>query len=375
MLDPLNPTLYSLLQRKFGNVKIAHAGEELRGRYRQEQVSRGRKTELVLRLKVDTSGEEYLVNCPFCNDTRGRLLINHRWGVRDAQTGSLNLWLMQCMNEGCQEDYDNQQALYDQLFSIHGKRRQVRIKPGRRVADAPLTSVELPGEHILLEDLMARDPRHHAVKYLQGRGFDPVYLSQVFKVGYCPRSKYALAEDRIVIPIEMDGMLVGWQARMIGDWKAGDPPKYWTCPGTSRSKLAYNFNTAVKHSTVVIVEGPGDVWGFGAQSMGLLGKTMSVHMQNRLRCGVAEGSTVVIMLDPKQDSVSESKGKQHHIEKLYEQLVAPLKARRINLLKVYLPIGSDPGSLESSFMKRAIKLVAKEEGISVAFKKMQVEVA
>ena len=61
--------------------------------------------------QVIDSGEEYVLNCPFCGDTRHRFYINHMWGTKDDSSGSLNLWLMHCYNENCEENIENQDVL------------------------------------------------------------------------------------------------------------------------------------------------------------------------------------------------------------------------------------------------------------------------
>lgn len=365
MSDPLNETLFHLLERRFGRgqVKIVHDGEALSGRYQDTQITVDGQFKTVRRLKVLSSGEEYLVNCPFCQDTRQRLHINHRWGVPDEESGTRNLWLMHCMNEECQEKYDNQEALYDKLFTVGSHRGPMIVRKGVKPDDREAVTVELPGPHWRIDKLAKNVPGHKAVEYLRERGYDIEWLGQVFNVGYCPHSQYSLASDRIVIPIYQSEKLVGWQARLIGQWTKHGPPKYFSCPGMQRSKMCYNFDAAVKGPLKVIVEGPGDVWGYGVEAMGVIGKTMSIYMQNRLRCRCKPGDVVVIMLDPKQDAAAAARDRPHHIERLYSQLHDPLRARDTKIVRVYLPEESDPGSLSRAFMDKVLIKSAKEQGV------------
>jgi hypothetical protein len=103
---PLNPKLYSLLQQRFGDVKVSHAGETAKGSYRTDPIT-GR-----IKHEVDKThrGEQYSVNCPFCPDTRHRLSFNYRWGVYDDVTDSYNYHLFHCYNEDCEKTYSRRKG-------------------------------------------------------------------------------------------------------------------------------------------------------------------------------------------------------------------------------------------------------------------------
>lgn len=358
--SPLNPVLYGMLERQFGEVRVAAQGEAFQGRYVPDIANDGD------RLHVDHAGEEYQINCPFCSDTRWRLTINHRWGVKDSR-GSRNLQLMHCYNEECQSDLDNRERLYDQVYRTFGKDiGRIFIKEGTTVV-AGAQEVEPPGPTIPLERLAKEHPDHHAVRYIESRMFDPIKIGRLYNVSYCAESRYWQACDRIIIPLYEDGKLMGWQARHIGDWHKGmAAPKYWTAPGTRRKYLLYNFERAISHRTVVVVEGPMDVWGFGPQAVGCWGKSMSQPNRQKLVSALRSDASVVVLLDPNQAEDEKRKGRPHHIEKLYEQLRPALRGR---LLKVYLPANTDPGSLDRSFMRDLIHKEAEKQKVKVSFGK------
>lgn len=360
--EPLNPTLYHMLEKQFGEVRVSSPGEAISARYIPDLSDLDRE-----RLEVDDPGEEYQVNCPFCSDTRFRLTINHTWGVPDLR-GYRNLQLMRCYNEECQGYRENRDKMYDQIYRTFGcDIHAIKIRKGKTSVAGP-QEIDPPGLVFPLDELAKTHPNHHAIEYLERRNFDPVKLSKVYGVSYCPESKFWQACDRIIIPLLEKDKLMGWQARHIGEWHKGMPaPKYWTAPGTRRKYLLYNFEYAIKHQTVVIAEGPMDVWGFGPQAVGCWGKTMSTPNRHKLVNSLRNDASVVILLDPKQDEKEKREGKAHHIEKLYEQLRPALKGR---LLKIYLPDeNSDPGSLDRGFMRNLIKDEAAKNGVKVSFGK------
>ena len=137
----------------------------------------------------------------------------------------------------------------------------------------------------------------------------------------------------------------------------------------ARRLLAYNFERAVKHQTIVIVEGPGDVWSMGPQAMGLMGKTMNPALQQRFVASLKladpkQQQTVCVMLDPDQDPREVAKRKPHHIERLVHELRPALGNR---VFGVYLPPGMDPGSMDRDWLRDRIRERAAEEGLKVSF--------
>ena len=350
MPKPLNQQLYNLLQRNLpGGVLIHAAGEAFCGVYFPSPLT-DKPTLLVQR-----RGETYIGNCPFCGDTRGRLHVNHRWNVVDDQ-GNDNLHLVYCFNEGCLNTRDKQVQFREMIWQLgrRGSREQLRTVRVKETEYDP----NPPGDITYLSEL---DPQHHAVQYLQERGFDPAQLSKLYGVGYCEHSHKQLARDRIYIPMLMDGKLLGWQMRYIGTPEGKWPPKYYSCPGQPGRRMLYNFDRAKKYKTVIMVEGPSDVWGAGPQSFGLIGKKLSDKKCDRIK-RLPKDTTLVIMLDPDQSPKEQAKGLKHQIEEAYDLLRGSFKGR---IVKCYLPPGTDPGSLDRDVIYDYIRLAAEDQGVPV----------
>ncbi|MEJ7639725.1 MAG: hypothetical protein WKF75_17570, partial [Singulisphaera sp.] len=100
-----NPELYEALQRVFGTVAIAKDREDFK--LSPTVTPSYRNGKITFKQEVLDYGETYRVDCPFCNDRRQRLWINHLWAEEDEETGRDNLHLATCFNEECLKDHDN----------------------------------------------------------------------------------------------------------------------------------------------------------------------------------------------------------------------------------------------------------------------------
>jgi hypothetical protein len=366
----LNPKLYRLLQRRFGNDNVIIVNEDLpmEGRYlrRAYEKQSGAQGSRIRLDDVLQSGEEYRVNCPECRETRHRLYINHRWGVFDERSNSRNLWLMNCWNSNCMSEYTVQREQYEVtcdtlLFEL--KEEDLLPAPEHKLE---ARDIEMPGSMWRLDDMKNRTPQHKAIQFIESRNLDPRYLAEKFDVGFCVESNIAMARRRIVAPVWCNNQLIGWQARHVGKPPKG-VAKWFTCKGFKVGQTFYNFENMVKHRTVVIVEGPADVWAFGLQAGAVFGSIVSKLHVSLLADSLAPGSTVVILLDPVYTSVADRRSdKPHPIERAYEVLNDhPKLAGRV--LRVYLPEPYDPGELDRWYMRNFIEWQAKKQGIPVDF--------
>ncbi len=356
MNSPLNPVLFRRLQEEFGRVQVSHAGISANVQYVQN-IFRGPMIQ-GLRAQLLTKGEYYRVNCPFCGDSRGRLWINHLWGAPDQTTGSKNLWLAICYNEDCLSNIGRPIELYDRLFAFKnvGQRDQISqvvILPGE-VEDTTLREVPLPGVVVTLDRM---PPTNQVCTYLRSRGLDPVDLGQLFDVSYCVDAdgNFPMAQGRIVIPIKMRDMLVGWQCRYPKDidFKAANIPKYYNRPLMARRLMLYNFDNAKKFPYVVVCEGVTDVWNVGAQAVAAFGKHLS-QTQVQLICETWSDGAVIILLDGDawEDTVALE---QVFKDKLYKGTIIPVR----------LPSDKDPGDLDCDFLWGCIAAEASKRGIDL----------
>lgn len=374
-MEVLNVSLYRALCRYFGegdeNVRVAAEGQEInwfiyQDLFQQQSKKRPQR-------KVRDSGEEYVVKCPFCRDARQRLWVNHRWGHVDPATGQRNLWLAQCWNEQCLSDYGNQKQFFNWIYARGGADVQSKVTKGTQAAVRELCEVAPAGTLITLRDLVKHYPNHHLLEYLHGRYFDPLKLDKLYGVRYCADSRYTHGQDRLYIPVRHAGKLVGWQCRYIGDDVQGRSfnemgiPKYFTCPGMARKHIAYNMELAMRHPTVVFVEGATDVWNFGPMATALLSTKISVPLLRKIagtmKARFGNAATIVLMLDPEWDDRAR-KRKEHPMHTIENNLrKLPFK----NVVLVWLPEGKDPGSLDRTICRQLAKDAGRKLGKPVTF--------
>jgi hypothetical protein len=341
----LRPELYHRLCDRFGRVLIANEGEAMRAEAVRDPVSNR------LQLNVIWPGEYYVLSCPFCNDTRCRLWINHRWALYVPELKSDNLWLAHCYNENCLAVPGRATLLRNQIFDnfVRGKRHDP-VRPGR-VQPAP-RAVKAPGPYIYPLHILEED--HPAVAYLRERGYDTKQLGRELHVGWClvAYPDFPLANDRIIVPVTFNGALVGWQARYIGQPPDDRIPKFITMPGMPKSRYLYNFDGARNSPFVVLCEGVSDVWAFGPEAVALFGKSMSGE-QLRLVTSTWGQGAVVVLLDG--DAADEAMG-------VYDALGAGVRRRVL----VQLPPDKDPGDFPRDVLREMVFAAALQQGVDLA---------
>ena len=349
-LKPLNPTLYERLSREFGLVMIANQGEAYIPALRAMSIREGERNAPAV-----AYGEYYRVCCPFCNDARHRLWVNHRFGVYDDVQRSKNLHLAICYNEGCISSAARRHQFENMVYGgINWRRRRdTMVHAGGEEVPISLSAVDPPGSLIRLRDL---PPQHAAILYLEERGYDINELDSVFNISYCEvaRPEYPTATNRIVAPVHLHGKLVGWQCRYIGaaNWNYTGIPKYYTRPKMPKRRILYNYDVAARHYPVVLVEGATDVWSVGPQAVAVFGKSLH-EMQARLMSETWSGGTAVIMFD--SDASKE-------IAAVTERLLPVMSG---GVVPVQLPAGKDPADFDRDTIWEIIHNSARECGVQL----------
>lgn len=367
----LNPELVAAIEDRIGPVRVINAGQPLEGCYEPDfRVASpappgppGSTPRGPMRLRIFRRGETYLTSCFCCNDRRGRLAINHMYGVRDGMTGFRGTELWKCYNEECQTDPKHRAAMRDRLVDpmlmgpIRCRRPQIRETRG-----GSLAACEFPGLLVPLAELPADHP---ACVYLRTRTagtFDPVELSREWEVGYAEsvpaRSRGAMAQDRIILPVRHDGVLVGWQARYVGelDWKAAGVPKYLTY--FPKSLTLYGLDRAAGHDPVVLVEGATDVWRYGPGAVSALGKSLS-HEQARLLGRLLAGGRTLVVVPDTNDPTAESAAVDSVLELRRQGFTGPVGLAP-------LPAGTDPARMARDGLRAVVAAAAEAARLSDA---------
>jgi len=334
----LNEKLYRSLFKAFhGGVKIAKENEPMQCTPNINPIT-GKKG-----VKLNSSGEEYRVCCPFCDDERYRLWINHRWDtqVDDVKFG---LGLMNCFNDGCDLNMDHADPEDRRLLQTQFKDMLSPLLrhtlPSRVATPVEKEKVE-PALPETIMSLGALPTTHAARQYLDRRGYMVEHAIETWNLLYCPDDNHPFVRDRIILPITMEGKLRGWQARYVGEPE--DPePKYYTMPGTQKNSILYNYDRASKFPWGVLVEGVTDVWSVGFQGVCRFGSTLSAHQLNLLTLAWHESG--VILLADGDVKTTEAKAKTHAT--VLETLKHPGNFKK-GVVEVLLPEGADPGKLSA----------------------------
>ena len=347
---PLSPAFHRILVRRFGEVRIARAGEAMQHSQGIDPVT------MSPRLLVTEYGETYCVNCPFCNDTRKRLWLTYMYGQPDPlRPGYHMTHFGVCYNEDCLRNKVNRKRLEEMLFGLRNRndplRMRLPLEAAATITTATLGPTEPPGTVLRLSELY---PGHPALQYLAVERRLDLAVLEHYGVGYCTDAspQHRQVQDRIVIPFYFNGEYVGWQARYVGDDMPYGTPKYLTCTGMPKTKFLYNCDRAKIKPYVVVVEGVTDVWAIGDHAVSILGKKMSqrqleIIQHNWLR------QLVVLVLDPDaQAETAEAKAMLEEVRQGYSNPV----------VVVQLPDGYDPARYAREQINNIIRAAVVKDG-------------
>jgi len=362
----LNSELYHRLCDAFGraNVKVNYAGDP--GAWRKARYVSDHFDGYKLYKDEGTSGgEEFVVDCPFCGDTRKRLQINHRFGTEDPYCDKIITWTMNCFNEACHEDWENRKELLSSL--LYGEEGCLTINKAAKVKPRHEGTLALPKGMRNIHVLAQHEPNHPAVQFCWARGFDTQVLAERYGVAYCPSFANTSVAQRLVAPfwsrVKGEVKLTGWTARAVTEDFEG--PK-WRHSYSAIGGVLYGAGEATLEDVLVVVEGPGDKWGVGRSGVACFGKKITPQKLKKIAniLNKSPGKPCVILLDPEMDAVQLAKGKEHHNVVARTALASLAPSNPI--LDLRLPIGSDPGSLDFDYMWDYLVREAKaSEGITL----------
>lgn len=346
---PLNQSLYSRLCAVFGDVRIAN--QEIEGVAHEVRRPGGG-----LEFRVPCWGETYKVCCPFCGNRRHRLGVNWRYGLPDPSTeGRFPInYLCKCHNENCVPgNVANRTQLAQQILgfqNVNARRITGRsVCSGHHNSQSSLSKAPPPGELVALANLPLEHP---AVEYLMNRGYG-VETMQEFGLSFCLQAdrQYHMANSRIICPIDFRGVRVGWQARYVGTPPNPRTPKYYTCPGMTKSQILYNFDHARQGPYLVVVEGVTDTWRLGSHAVAVLGHEISSEQQRLLQEFSGGQRPVFLMFDA---------GEGERICRYTHEL----GSSGVPVVPVTLPGELDPGDCSQAYLYELITWAANQAGLS-----------
>lgn len=255
----------------------------------------------------NTKRGEISIKCPWCgeDDPSEHLGINltiEQWGCHRNQThrgkNPLRLirTLLGCSSEQAklvlkQYDAADPETLDDALATLLDE-------------TAPVTKALLDFERQWRQEGFRRIERDGLTgkfwRYLKHRGFDdPVRLSRAYGLRCALTGRW---QDRIVIPVEQAGMLIGWTARAIVNPVTA--PRYLSTDAAIK-KVVYNEDALADGGEVLfITEGPFDAlkldyYGaeFGARATCVFGTSIVLEQYAILKAVSKHFKRTVLLLD------------------------------------------------------------------------------
>lgn len=286
--------------------------------------------------KVDfiTSGPEVTrgwvnMRCPFCGDHK------HHLGYSDV------LDLFSCWKCGVK----NSSWALAKVLGVPVERAKRLAEKHFIAGSKTFEKVDRPKE-VRLPENHGRLLRCHR-EYLESRSYDPRQLAKDWELVGGDGDW----EDRILIPIRYKGDLVSFHSRSIFD---DDKFKAKPCPSEAEvirhKDLLYGFDM-VPGNTVVVVEGPADVWRLGRGAVATFGTKFTEHQISLL----SAFKNVFVMFDSELDE--EGNEKELSAQKQSERLADKLAV--FSNVWVIGDLGSDPGDLSERKAARLMKRIGK----------------
>lgn len=306
----------------------------------------------------NTKAGHISVKCPMCgsadpSEHMGLSLTTAQWGCwRNAQhRGSDPTRLVQALLHCTRMHAEHVVKTFEQVqteeFSVDALR--AKLSTPQTAQPAPLRAVQLPREAHPLWWERARGAEPY-LDYLRTRGLTDTWeVAWQYKLHFCRVGKY---QRRILFPIEMEGVLVGWTARAIDRHVA---LRYDTSPNLPEGAL-YNEGTAYENlarpppTALVFVEGVFDVVKLecllpNVAAVGVLGAAISPAQITRAVALARTAKRVVCLLDP---DVA-------HVGMRFSECLAELSGRRIINIQ-HLPV-KDPGDLAKKHVTTVQSLI------------------
>lgn len=252
---------------------------------------------------IEDGGEYYVVNCPFCKDTRKRLWICHAMGGTYEVEGKhvpITRNLAVCYNEQCLKDNANWWKFQGYLQGM-GK-PTLMPKTGTGACNGKLPIVDFPALTYMV-NAPGADPI--ITEYLKGRNYDLDELATDWNFRYGMLDIYDVPV--VIMPVFHRGECAFWQARYPKDGEIPEvfkngrrKPKYYLPAGSKKSFVLYNLERAIRTDHIVLTEGIFDVARVGQSGVCMFGKDLSSRQLQDLQVVAADKTLIWIpdMDDP-----------------------------------------------------------------------------
>ena len=230
---------------------------------------------------------------------------------------------------------------------LHKSEQEVRVlirQYGITTSHAKLQKVEIRRKAFKYPSETGPLGNNH-IRYLQERGFDPDLLIKIWQLkGTGPISKLSTGsgadekiinyKHRIIIPYIWDGKEVSFDSRSISI-NGSDKTRYIACPKDREliphKEILYGKQECWKDS-IIVVEGPTDVWRFGTNACCTSGIKFT---PKQVRVLANTFKRIFVYFDDEPQAIAQAK-----------KLVNELRFRNVEAIFIESIISNDPGSMK-----------------------------
>jgi 5S rRNA maturation endonuclease (ribonuclease M5) len=185
-----------------------------------------------------------------------------------------------CWTHGCQYKYKKSLLGFIRGVLSHRSGREVSISEAIKfcsdflnckIEDLQITPVSGNGSYVKMVEIFTMQPELDIAtdrpeihimpsQYYKDRKYSENILLE-FEIGDCLLDYGVMAKRAVVPYYDMHGNYLGSSGRVLSD---KDSPKWINTKGLKKSQILYGLHVARQYiedsGTVIIVEGPGDVW-------------------------------------------------------------------------------------------------------------------
>lgn len=228
------------------------------------------------------------IQCRFCTDHSNHLGININSNVFSCMKcgvkGGLPFLVKTILDCSWREAYEALEP-YEELSTRDGGHPPPRASPRWRDKDLPIPksfSKEFP---------------HRFIQYLAARGFNPKRLIEKYDLYAC--HTMGRFRWRVIAPVIMNGRVVNFIGRDIsGKAKSKYILETNEAAALPKGQILYNLDAA--GDTILIVEGPADVWRIGDGAVATMGTQFSaLQVKTILDHGIQR---VFVLYDPEPEA-------------------------------------------------------------------------
>lgn len=208
---------------------------------------------------------------------------------------------------------------------------------------------------ILKEDFVPATTNIDAMRYLvKKRKFTKENIKN-FKLLYATKGTY---ENRIIIPYYLNGEMIGFNSRYIGD----DPKTLRYLYYLNKSKFEhflFNYENIKNYKYCILAEGPFDLMYLVQQGYQNVISTLNTNINQNQMLELMKFQKIIFCFDNDEISQAGQNAVLKHADSILNYMEIPI-------FKVELPTGKDPNECDSETLKgcfsklKRIKKIEKE---------------